>query len=97
MPLVECVVVPLLPMLYTDRTKLCHLLIRTALSNRSRSSRSVYHAILALASYHRGGDLDYVGESKRNALRGLRTESMPSECDGLEHIAANLLLAVLEV
>jgi hypothetical protein len=53
--------------------------------------------MLALSSYHQGGDLLYVDRLKRRALRELFTDSVATECDGGEHIVANLLLAVLEV
>jgi len=84
-------------MLYTDRKSLRDLLLRLALSNRSQASRAVNLSILALSSYHQGGDLLYVDHLKRRALRELFTDAVPTKCDGVEHIAANLLLAVLEV
>lgn len=94
---VESVVVNLLPMLYTDRTRLCHLILQIALSNRSQPSRAVYHSVLALASYHRGSDLLYVGRLKQSALHDLYTDKDLTMPDGIEHITANLILCVLEV
>lgn len=94
---VESTVIYLLPMLHTDRARLCQLLLRVAISYETKASRAVYHAILALSSYHQGGDLLYVDQLKRTALRELWTDTVPTECEGLCHIAANLLLCVLEV
>jgi hypothetical protein len=84
-------------MLGTDRANLGQLLVQAALSNRSQSSKAIYHSILALASYHRGGNRVNVDLLKRAALRNLRTHTDPGMCEGAEHVAANLLLCVLEV
>lgn len=84
-------------MLYTDRTRLCHLLLTTALSNRSRSSKAVCHAMRALSSYLRDGASTRVDQLKQEALHALYIEQLPSNCDAIEHIAANLLLCILEV
>jgi hypothetical protein len=53
--------------------------------------------MLALASYHRGNGVLEVDRHKRAALRDLYTHAELSMCDGTEHVAANLLLCVLEV
>jgi hypothetical protein len=94
---VELVVVELLPALYTDRVKICEILVQSALSNRGQSSRAIRNAMLALASYHRGNDPMEVERLKGAALRDLYTHSAPDMCHGSEHVAANLLLCVLEV
>ncbi|KAF2828599.1 hypothetical protein CC86DRAFT_288709 [Ophiobolus disseminans] len=84
-------------MIYTDRLRLCKLILQVALSDQGKASRAVYHAILAISSYHQGGDLLYVDQLKRTALNELRTDVVSSEREGVQHIAANLLLCVLEM
>jgi hypothetical protein len=84
-------------MLYTDRLRLGRILVDIALSKRSRSSNAVYHAMLALASYYRGDDIMEVDQYKRKALRDLYTYVDFSMCQATDHIAANLVLCVLEV
>jgi hypothetical protein len=84
-------------MLYTDRHRLVRLLIEKALSNRSQASRALYHSVLALASYHRGDGMLEVDRSKRAAIRDLYTHTDMTIDDGVDHIAANMLLCVLEV
>lgn len=84
-------------MLYTDRHRLGRMLIEVALSNRSRSSDAVYYAVLALASYHRGDTLMRVDRHKRAALKSLYLHLDPDVCEATEHVAANLILCVLEV
>lgn len=84
-------------MIRTDRTRLSKLLVQAALSNRSQSSRAVYHATLALASYHRDSNILEVHQMKHAALQDLHLHDHPSMYDAIELIAANLLLCVLEV
>jgi hypothetical protein len=86
-----------LPVIYIDRHRLVRLLVEKALSNESQASRALYNAILALASYHRGDDMLEVDSFKGAALRDLYTHADISMCDGTKHVAANLLLCVLEV
>lgn len=84
-------------MLYTDRSRLGRMIIEVALSNRSQSSNGVYYAVLALASHHRGDSLMQVDRYKRAALRCLYLHQDPDLCEATEHVAANLILCVLEV
>jgi hypothetical protein len=84
-------------MVYTDRRRLGRLLVEIGLSKRSRSSSAVYHAMLALASYYRGDNILDVDRFKRAALRDLYTYVDFSLCQAMDHIAANLVLCVLEV
>jgi hypothetical protein len=84
-------------MIYTDRARLGRTLVRIAVSNRSRSSGAVYHAMAALASYHRGHSEIEVDQLKHAALQSLRPSDDLDMYDVFEHIAANLLLCVVEV
>ena len=86
-----------LPTMYTDRARLGKILLRLALSNRSQSSRAVYYAIVALASQHRNRDEIEVDQLKDAALQALHPNDTMSIDDGIEHIAANLLLCIVEV
>jgi hypothetical protein len=94
---VESVVVNLLPALSIDRVKLGSLLVRSALYGSTPSSRAVYQSILALAAYHRGDNLAKVQRLKRAALQDLRFDADPTMCQGIQHVATNLLLCVLGV
>lgn len=90
--------VDLLPMLGTDRARLGRLILERALShNKTRSSNAVLHAVLALASYHRGDNTLEVDKYKRIALRDLYHHIDPDMCQATEHVAANLVLCVLDV
>ncbi|KAH3917496.1 hypothetical protein HBI56_108600 [Parastagonospora nodorum] len=91
----DSVVIHLLPALSIDRKKLSYLIIRSALYGSSQSSKAVYQAMLALAAYHRGDDLATVKRLKSAALRGLIIDTDPTMCQGIQHVAANLLLCVL--
>jgi hypothetical protein len=73
------------------------MIIEVALSNRSQSSNGVYYAVLALASHHRGDSLMQVDRYKRAALKNLYLHLDPDLCEATEHVAANLILCVLEV
>jgi hypothetical protein len=84
-------------MIYTDRLRLGRFLVGIALTKRTRSANAVFHAMLALASYYRGDDLLEVDRFKRIALRDLYTHIDLGMCQALHHIAANLILSVLEV
>lgn len=53
--------------------------------------------MLALAAYHRGDDLVAVKRLKSAALRNLIIDTDPTMCQGIQHVAANLLLCVLGV
>jgi hypothetical protein len=90
-------VVNVLPSLYTDRNRLAQILSAKALSNRSQASSALYHAILALASYQRRDDMLEVDRFKRTALRDLYTHCDISVEDSVDHIAANMILCLLEV
>jgi hypothetical protein len=90
-------VVNVLPSLYTDRNRLAQILSAKALSNRSQASSALYHAILALASYQRRDDMLEVDRFKRTALRDLYTHCDISVDDSVDHIAANMILCLLEV
>jgi len=85
----------MLPMISTDRNRVGSLLVEVALSNRTQSSRAVLQAVLALSAFHRGEHATRVDKFQRSALRGLYTHMAPNLCEGVEHIAANLLLCVL--
>jgi hypothetical protein len=90
--------VDVLPMLGTDRGRLGRLILERALScTRTRSSNAVLHAVLALASYHRGDNTLEVDRYKRIALRDLYHHIDPDMCQATEHVAANLILCVLDV
>jgi hypothetical protein len=90
--------VDLLPMLGTDRARLGRLILERALSyNKTLSSNAVLHAVLALASYHRGDNTLEVDKYKRIALRDLYHHIDPDMCQATEHVAANLILCVLDV
>jgi hypothetical protein len=84
-------------MIYTDRARLGRTLVRIALSNRSKSSGAVYHAMAALASCHRGHSEIEVNQLKHAALQNLHPGDNLDLYDVVEHIAANLLLCVVEV
>ncbi|KAH7400839.1 fungal-specific transcription factor domain-containing protein [Phaeosphaeria sp. MPI-PUGE-AT-0046c] len=84
-------------MLYTDRHRLGRIIIEVALSDRSQSSDAVYHSVLALASYHRGDPPMQVDRYKRAALKNLYLHLDPDVCEATEHVAANLILCVLEM
>jgi hypothetical protein len=84
-------------MIYTDRARLGKTLVRIALSNRSRSSGAVYHAMTALASHHRGHSEIEVNQLKHAALQNLHPGDNLDMYDVVEHIAANLLLCIVEV
>jgi hypothetical protein len=94
---VDSIVIHLLPALSIDRKKLSYLIIRSALYGSSQSSKAVYQAMLAIAAYHRGDDLAIVKRLKSAALRGLIIDTDPTMCQGIQHVAANLLLCVLGV
>ena len=53
--------------------------------------------MLALSSYLRDGASTRVDQLKQEALHALYIEQLPSGCDAIEHITANLLLCILEV
>jgi hypothetical protein len=92
------VIIDLLPMLGTNRARLGSLILESARSsNKTRSSNAVLHAVLALASYHRGDNTFEVDRHKRTALRHLYDHTDPDMCQATEHVAANLILCVLEV
>ncbi|KAH7088463.1 fungal-specific transcription factor domain-containing protein [Paraphoma chrysanthemicola] len=80
-----------------QRARVCNMLVQIALSNSSRSSRAVHFAVLALSAYHRGDNPIYVETKKRSALRELYTDQEPSMCEAVTHIAANLILCILEM
>lgn len=80
-----------------ERAGLGNYLIKIALSGRNRASRAVYYAILALASYHRGNNMVEADQLKSIALNDLLAQIQPDIQDGIAHIAANLLLCVVEV
>jgi hypothetical protein len=82
-------------MISTDRKRVGSLLVEVALSNRTQSSRAVLQAVLALSAFHHGEHATQVDKFQRRALRGLYTHVAPNLCEGVEHIAANLLLCVL--
>jgi hypothetical protein len=84
-------------MMDTDRVRLGKVLVQLALSNRSQSSRAVYYAIIALASQHCNQNSIEVIQLKHAALQGLYSNDTPNIDDGIEHVAANLLLCVFEV
>lgn len=79
------------------RSCLGEYLIEIATSGRNESSRAVYHAILALASYHRGNDMVEADRLKSLALNDLLAQELPDVQDKIAHISANLLLCVVEV
>lgn len=84
-------------MLYTDRTRLCRLFLQNAEMRGSESSKAVHYAMLALSSHLRDGTSMRVDKLKAIALHALHTDQLPSGCDAIQHIGANLLLCVLEV
>lgn len=90
-------VVYLLPGLSIDRQRLGDVLVRLALLDDTQSSRAVYHSILALVACHRGANVADVQRLKRAALRYLRFDANSTMFQGLQHVAANLLLSVLGV
>ena len=90
-------IIDLLPTGSIERAYLGNYLVKIALSGRNHSSRAVFHAILALASYHRGNNMVEADRLKSLALNDLMAQAQPDMQDGIAHIAANLLLCVVEV
>ena len=90
-------IVELLPTAHLMRARLGEHLVDSALSGRSQSSKALYHAILALASHHCDNNLLEAERPKSAALSDLLTHDHRDLQDAIEHIAANLLLCVLEV
>jgi hypothetical protein len=91
------VIVELLPGEHSTRARLGEYLVDVALARRSQSSKALYKAILALALHHRDNNSSGAERLKSSALNHLLTNDHSSPKDGIEHIAANLLLCVLEV
>jgi hypothetical protein len=91
------VIIDLLPTGSIERAGLGNYLVEIALSGRNQSSRAVYYAILALASYHRGNNMVEADRLKSLALNDLLAQEQPDVQDGIAHISANLLLCVVEV
>jgi hypothetical protein len=91
------VIIGLLPTVHSTRARLGDYLVDVALLRRSQSSKALYHAILALAFQHRDNNLLEAERLKSAALSDLLTHDHTDSQDGIEHIAANLLLCVLEV
>lgn len=89
--------VDLLPTVDVDRARLGEYLIELALSKTNHSSRAVYNAILALASYHRGSNVTETEGFKSSSLNDLLAQDRSDLEDNIRHIAANLLLCVVEV
>lgn len=90
-------IINFLPTGSIDRACLGDYLVEIAISGRNQSSRAVYHAILALASYHRGNNMVEADRLKSLALNDLLAQEQPDVQDGIAHISANLLLCVVEV
>ena len=86
-------------MLGSDKERICQLLIRIALSDRTQASKAVLLSVLALASYHRGNDLAFAARMKHAALRTLleATGQTMDAFAGIEHIAAGAVLCIIEV
>jgi hypothetical protein len=89
----------ILPMLGSDRQRICRLLIQMALSDRSQSSKAVLFSLLALVSHYRGDDPANASRTKHDAIETLIATSKPDMdlITAVEHIAAGVLLCIVVV
>lgn len=90
-------VVYFLPGLSIDRSKLSDILVRLALLEDTQASGAVRQAILALVACHRGDTLTDAQKYQRAALHYLRSDTVSTTLQGLQHVVANMLLSVLGV
>jgi hypothetical protein len=88
-----------LPMLDSERTAICRLLIQIALSERAHASMAVFLSLLALASLYRDGNQSYAAWLKHSALRELRSSAEHGfdAKSRVQHVAAEMLLCTFEV
>jgi hypothetical protein len=92
-------VIGILPTLGREKAGVGRLLLRMALSGRSKSSRALLLSVVALASRHRGHDAMHAARAKNAAIDAL-ISATSSEMDhdaSIEHIATGLTLCLVEV
>lgn len=82
-----------------DRLEFRNLLLRLALSNASPVSKAVLQSALALSSLHRYGVQEEATQHKISALQTLGASSKHSidGPEGIQHLAAGMILAHFEV
>jgi len=93
------VVIGILPTLGREKAAIGRLLLRMALSERSKASKAVLLSVVALASRHRGHDAVHAARAK-NAATDALISAASSEMDhdaSIEHIATGLTLCLVEV
>lgn len=92
--IVNLIIIGTLPTLGAQRLGIGDLLLRMA-----QSSKAVLWSILALVLYFRGGDTSHADTLKHAALRELIDATSPAMDvnAGIEHVAAGLVLCLVEV
>ena len=91
--------VDILPTLGRDKAGIGRLLLRMALSGRSKASKALLLSLVALASRHRGHDAVHAAHAKNAAIDAL-ISATSSELDydaSIDHIATGLTLCLVEV
>ena len=91
--------ISILPTLGREKTAIGRLLLRMALSGRSKASKALLLSVVALASRHRGHDAVHAARAKNAAIDAL-ISATSSEMDhdaSIEHIATGLTLCLVEV
>lgn len=74
------------------------ILARLAMSDDRAASRAVKQSMLAIASLHRDGNRERAAQHKMLALRAMRVSKDNLDAkEGLQHVAAGMLLLTLEV
>jgi len=93
------VTIGILPTLGREKAGIGRLLLRMALSGRSKASKALLLSVVALASRHRGHDAVHAARAKNAAIDAL-ISATSSEMDhdaSIEHIATGLTLCLVEV